>query len=345
MTRRNLDTQGIGKKALTAAQTIIQDSGHLLQTIDGDTDIGIDGYIRIRKSIKFTQTIRNKKVPCEDYKDTGNLVGIQVKGVTSIPKTGSNSYYINLKDPNYFGVNFGSVDNLNSKREVWKNFIGPVILIFVDLKTKKCWWGDLNNEKSYSSNGYSVIVDKSKEFTTSSFLSIKKLGREFFIAKDLIEIDTKNSDFFELGLSNFKKSAFQVYKTLSKEDEPFYTDTKNPSLGLIKYSKSGWKHITRLNRRKMRIINSLLLLKVSKRVCETVPNFTRVKKGEIRETKRFIKKVEFLTLRANVNFNYRQNSIVQVVLRRVKTFDKVHYSKKIPDEVFFHSVYEPYRKE
>jgi hypothetical protein len=65
----------------------------------------------------------------------------------------------------------------------------------------------------------------------------------------------------------------------------------------------------------------------------------------VRESNRYIKKVEFLTLRANVEFNYRQKSIVQVVLRRVKTFDKVHPELNISDRTFFHSVYEPYRKE
>jgi len=345
MTRRNLDTQGIGKRAITIAELKILESGHLLQRIDGDTDIGIDGYIRIRKLTKFTRVEKNIRVQYQNYIDTGNLVGVQVKGVTEIPKTGSKSYYINIKDKSKFGVNFGTIEKLNSKKEVWGNFVGPVILIFVDIKNEQCWWSDLNNGDSYDSNGYSVIVDKKNLLDDLAFKQITKLGKELFVSNKLIEIDTTNHDFHLLSLTDFKKSAKELYKSLSDENDPFYTQTKNPTLGLVEYSKSGWKHITRLNRRKMRIINSILLLKVSKKICETVPYFTRVKKGLVRESNRFIKKVDFLTLRANVNFNYRQKSIVQVVLRRVKTFDKNKSELKIPDKIYFHSVYEPYRNE
>lgn len=50
-------------------------------------------------------------------------------------------------------------------------------------------------------------------------------------------------------------------------------------------------------------------------------------------SKQYIKKVDFLTLRANVHFNFRQSSIVQVVLRRVRTFDKLNGAKVIPEQV------------
>jgi hypothetical protein len=95
----------------------------------------------------------------------------------------------------------------------------------------------------------------------------------------------------------------------------------------------------------MRIINSFILLGVSKIICETVDQFSSVKKGVVRQSNQYIKKVEFLTLRANVTFNFRQSGIVQVVLRRVRSFDKLNSLRKVPDQVFFHSVYEPYRKE
>lgn len=346
MHRRNLDTQGTGKRAFTVAQTIIQDAGHLLQPIDGDLDCGIDGYIRLRKKIKPYKIINKRKVPCEDYVDTGNLVGIQVKGVSAIPAKGSNSYYVNFADDTEsFGVNFNSVEKLRNLREVWKNFIGPVILIFVDLETKDCWWADLNDDNSYGENGYIVKVNKNKKLSNASFGEIKKLGRELFVGQDLINIHAKNYTFLTLGITNFKESAKEKYRTLGDDDSLFYSPTINPVLGQIHYTRSGWLHITRLNRRKMRIINSFLLLGVSKAICEKVTRFTRVKKGIVRESERFIKKVDFLTLRAKVNFNYRQSAIVQVVLRRVKTFDKIHSTIIIPDRVFFHSVYEPYRKE
>ena len=94
----------------------------------------------------------------------------------------------------------------------------------------------------------------------------------------------------------------------------------------------------------MRIFNSLLLLYVSKLICEQVQNYSKVKKGEVRKSKQFIKKVEYLTLRAKVNFNYRENAIVQVVVRRVKIFDFIN-AITLPDLHYFHSVYEPFRKE
>lgn len=345
MGRRNLDTQGTGKKAFTAVQTIIQDAGHFIQAIDGDTDNSIDGYIRLRKKVKFKKNIRNKRVPVEDYADTGDLIGIQVKGVSSIPKTGSNSYYINLADKAKFGINFSKKSALDKHRAVWKNFIGPVIIVLVDLETGGAWWADVNDEKSYNDTGYIVVVEKSNVFNFAAFSRIKKLGKELFAERALPEVSIKNQSGFLISLTDFKQSAKEAYKALAGEGLWGQPPTINPQLGEIKYSRSGWKHITRLNRRKMRIFNSIMLLNVAKEICETVENFTRVKKGEVRESQRFIKKVEFLTLRAKVNFNYRQSAIVQVVLRRIKTFDKVHVGVQVPEQVYFHSVYEPYRKE
>jgi hypothetical protein len=344
MKRRDLDTQGIGKRALTVVQTIIEDAGHFLQSIDGGIDKGIDGYIRLRKRTKGFRVINKKKVPIEDYEETGNLIGVQVKGVSAIPKVGSRSYYISLKEKEAFAVNFGKAEALDKLKFIWSNFIGPMILIFVDLKNKKCWWVDLKDEKSFSKNGYSIIIQKRDEFTIESFRSINKLGKELFSKKKIPNLKAKNHNFHSLSLSNFKESAKDAYANLSGSGE-FFTPTQNPILGTIRYTRSGWKHITRLNRRKMRIFNSILLLGVSKLVCENVTKFTSVKKGLIRESGRYIKRVEFITLRANVYFNFRQSSIVQVVLRRVKTFDKIHFDKKVEDQIFFHSVYEPYRKE
>lgn len=345
MSRRNLDTQGIGKRAFTQAQTVIQDSGHLIQAIDGDIDIGIDAYIRIRKRTKFKKIENHKVKFYEDWVDTGNLVGIQVKGVSAIPKKGSNSYYITRKDKTTFGVNFNSKENLDSKRKTWQNFVGPVILVFVDLETKDSWWTDLLDENSYDDNSYSVIIKKNQVFNQSSFKSIKRLGKELFKRNELLTISTKNFPFIRLSVGGFKESARELYNNLKGEGEFPFPETINPTLGGIKFSQSGWKHITRLNRRQMRIINSLILLGVAREICEKVTKYSKVKKGMFRESERYIKKVEFLTLRANIEFNYRQESIVQVVLRRVKTFDKIHPEQVIQDQIFFHSVYEPYRKE
>jgi hypothetical protein len=345
MKRRNLDTQGIGRRALTTVQTIVENAGHFLIPIDGDIDKGIDAYIRLRKKSKGFKIINKKKVAIEDYEETGNLIGIQVKGVSEIPPTRSRSYYITLKNKSSFGVNFQTKQNLDAKKKVWGNFIGPMILVFVNLNTSECWWADLKSEKSYLENGYTVSVLKDNKFNNQSFRGICKLGRELFNARKIPTINTDNYESFGLSLTNFKSSAENAYANLSNEEAEFYRPTINPVLGQIKYTQSGWRHITRLNRRKMRIINSILFLGVSRLICENVTKFTSVKKGVIRESDRFIKKAEFLTLRANVNFNFRQSAIVQVVLRRIKTFDKIHPEKRLDDQIFFHSVYEPYRKE
>lgn len=342
--RRNLDTQGIGRKARNRAEEVILENGHLFQPIDGDIDNGIDGYIILRKRVKFKRVEKNKEKFYEDYVETGNIVGVQVKGVSEIPEKGSNSYYVSYRDKTKFGVNFFTKNSLDKAKKTWNNFVGPGILVFVDLSSKKCWWADLGESNSYLDNDYCVSIKIDSFLNKNAFKTINKLGRELFAKTEIPTIDTGNYNFFTLALTNFKNSAKETYKNLSGAGE-FYTPTNNPTLGEIKYSQSGWKHITRLNRRKMRIFNSLLLLGVSKTICENVERFSSVKKGIVRESGRYIKKVDFLTLRANVNFNFRQSSIVQVVLRRVKIFDKIHSENHIADEVFFHSVYEPYRKE
>jgi len=344
MNRRLLDTAGIGQRGVNIVEEIILSAGHLLEAGNASLDKGIDGYIRLRKRVKSKKVINNKQVSVEDQVETGNIIGIQVKTVTSIPTKKSSSYYIIQKDKTKFGVNFSTAEKLQKNRQIWNNFIGPVILLFVDLETKKVWWADLNNKDIYTENEYSITISKFDEFNNGAFRKIVKLGRETFVKKKLKTIATTNGHFFPLALTNFKKSAKEAYANLSGSGE-FFFETHNPVLGQVHYTRSGWKHITRLNRRKMRIFNSILLLGVSRSICETVDRFSSVKKGLLRESNQFIKKVDFLTLRANVDYNFRESSIVQVVLRRVKTFDKLDGTNKIPDKVFFHSVYEPYRKE
>lgn len=341
---RNLDTAGIGRKGINRTEEIVLDAGHLLQTIDGDIDEGIDGYIILRKYVKFRRINDGLMKRFEDYVETGGLIGIQVKTVSSIPKTGAASYYINISKQDYFAVNFNSKEKLDKKKEIWKRFIGPMILVFVDLETRNCWWADLKDDSVYENNDYSVLVKKTDYFSVESFIKISKLGRELFVKAHLIDINTNNGTFLPINLLNIKESAKQYYKDLNNPDELYYP-TNNPRLGEVKFTKSGWKHITRLNRRKMRIVNSLVILPVAKLICEQVNQFSTVKRGHIRSSKKYVKRVEYLTLRANVNFNFRQSSIVQVVLRRVKTFDLKNPERIIPDEIFFHSIYEPFRKE
>lgn len=342
--RRNLDTAGIGKKGVNKTEEIVLEAGHLLQTIDGDIDDGIDGYIILRKYVKYIRIKDGLIKRLEDYVETGGLIGVQVKTVSSIPRTGSSSYYINISKSDYFGVNFGSKENLEKRKKIWNNFIGPMILVFVDLESNNCWWADLKNENVYQNNDYSVLVKKTDLFNTASFKNIIKLGRELFVTKKLIDIKTNNGTFINLQLLNIQNSAKNYYKELGNPDELVYP-TINPTLGEVKFSRSGWKHITRFNRRKMRILNSLLLLPVAKLICEKVDRYTTVKRGHIRESKHYLKKVDYLTLRANVDFNFRESSIIQVVLRRVKIFDLYNPERIIPDEIYFHSIYEPYRKE
>jgi hypothetical protein len=342
MSYRNIDTQGIGERGIDEAKRTIGKLGHYFIPIDGSIDKAIDGYIRLRKKVKYKDD-KDRKVL--DFIETGNIVGVQVKTVSQIPKTGSKSYYINKANKEVFGVNFNNKNKLDKAKSIWSNFIGPVILIFVDLETEKCWWTDLNDTNSFIENDYSVTVKKENILNEKAFISIKKIGKELFVKKEIPLIKSKNYHFFNLKLTNFKESSWDVYQSLKDENHEFYSKTINPKLGLIHYSKSGWKHITRLNRRKMRIINSLLLLKISKEIIENVESFSKVKNGLVRESKKFIKKVDFLTLRANVEFNFRQDSIVQVVLRRVKIYDKLNPENKIEDKIYFHSVYEPYRKE
>ena len=132
MNRRLLDTAGIGQRGVNIVEEIILSAGHLLEAGNASLDKGIDGYIRLRKRVKSKKVINNKQVSVEDQVETGNIIGIQVKTVTSIPTKKSSSYYIIQKDKTKFGVNFSTAEKLQKNRQIWNNFIGPVILLFVD---------------------------------------------------------------------------------------------------------------------------------------------------------------------------------------------------------------------
>jgi hypothetical protein len=174
---RNLDTQSIGRIARVIFEQIVLDSGHLFQPIDGDLDNGIDGYIRLRKKQIIKKVIKHKPVKCVEFVETGNLIGVQIKGVSKIPETGSNSYYVNYANKQKFGVNFGKEESLKKSKIIWENFVGPMLLIFVDNENQICWWADLNNLDSYNDNNYCVSIPKVQIFNSRSFRQINKIGK------------------------------------------------------------------------------------------------------------------------------------------------------------------------
>jgi hypothetical protein len=295
------------------------EANHGWQTLDPRNDDGVDGIIFLRK--------RKGNVRV----DTGDIIFAQVK-------CGSPSGYYteSKKRPKHFGVNVGS-DYIASHRPKWKNLFGPVILIYVDYKTRKAWWTDLKDDKSYTDENKSIIlISKSQRFGTHSFGEFKKLKGHLHISPDITNVVVKkiDVDIFRPSVK-IKDSARSFYRSWALSQDRF-----NPELGEIIVSREGWRHTCRKGRKAERIVQSWSLLGVAKKMIQEVSKIYQLRvESSIPDSQGNYSQIDYISLRANVNFPQRHSCIVQVILKRRRKFN-VNQSV-LESKIWFYSVYEP----
>lgn len=154
----------------------------------------------------------------------------------------------------------------------------------------------------------------------------------------LSEIFVKSSDGLPVHLgarSSLKIAAWNYYKSWRSQGV-----FKHPNLGDIYVNRMGWKHITRTGRGSQRIIASWLLLPIAKHIIENVNNYKILDRIDI-EDKRDPSKIlirDYVGIRVNVNFNYRDSSVVQVILKRERLYDV--NNGLLNQNIWFYSVFE-----
>lgn len=138
---------------------------------------------------------------------------------------------------------------------------------------------------------------------------------------------------------SIKNFARKFYKNWSKSS---VIHRKNRILGEITINRVGWRHMSRKSRGYDRIYHSWLLLSAAKKIITEVDNFFEFRRAKLETSPNSNYKVfGFLALRAKVVFPNRQESVIQVVLRGYRLYNKE--TNLIEQKYWFYSVYEPRR--
>ena len=312
----NRQKEAIGIRVVQQVIRELWDCGW--QEFEARNDNAIDGFIIMRR-----RSI-----------ETGGIVFAQVK-------CGGNGYRQDQAQyPDKIGVQLGKA-YIDSHRPRWKATLGPAVIIFVDdtinSRNPPAWWADLKNEDTYSpTNAGMLLVPKSQKFGSHTKGEFHSLCGSRPIHKILPIIDIKTED---LIVPNTKDTllltARSFYKKWSTEDYPFET----PALGSVLINRVGWRHITRQNRLKERVFQSLTLLGVAKRMLQELQEFDLLGRPQIKKTgEGNMKIIDHLGLRANITFPHRHESVVQIVLKRERVVEMD--SQPILQRIWFLSVYE-----
>jgi hypothetical protein len=311
------DTRPQDATGMNEAGTIVQGKAkHGWQPFSAINDNGVDSMILFRKNSI----------------DTGEIMFAQVKC-----GTGSGYMKITKNRPSHFGVQVGE-DYLESHRPKWNKLPGSIILIYVDFHTRKAWWTDLRDDATYTSDNKNIVlVPKSQRFGKHSFGEFKYLKGRLFISKEIPEMAMTNSHFEYLKLNqSIKQSAQDHYKEWCSSPPGERT---HPELGEIIVSRTGWRHMTRSDRKQNRIANSLSLLSVAKQIILSTDKCYQIRNLDSRIVNNQLVITDYLAIKCNVKFPFREKGLIQVVLKRKRKLDSTNNT--IGTRIWFYSVYEP----
>jgi hypothetical protein len=216
-----------------------------------------------------------------------------------------------------------------------------VILVYVDTINLKqnldAWWTNLKDNSNYPlDNKQIILIPKSQRFGPHSKGDMRRLvgpATQYDTQIPDITATKKDSSFIHLN-KPLKSAARSFYQDWAKQPA---AERHNPSLGEILVTRVGWRHLTRKRRRPERIIQSLQLLGIAKRIIKEVGNvgwLGRMEECKLRNAT--IQRRELLGIRARVKFPFRHESVVQVILERKRIYGQNLVSQK----TWFYSVYE-----
>ncbi|MDP2816470.1 MAG: DUF4365 domain-containing protein [Rectinemataceae bacterium] len=229
---------------------------------------------------------------------------------------------------------------MDAHRSRWNLLQGPAIMVYVDFATKKAWWVDLKANASYcpDENKSIILIPRRQRFGMHTVGELRKM-RGFYDLDRKLDIIELNRDDLILGSFStpLKKAANEYYRLWATAK---LGETKNPSLGNIKVSRVGWRHITRRGRGLENIIQSWNLLGAARRIiCENAKPYQIRKLDVPLENGDRIILHDYVSLRSRIIFPNRQEAVVQVVIKRRQIIDQT--SGDINVDNWFYSVHEP----
>lgn len=297
------------------------------QGFDAKNDNAFDGMIIMKRGRK-------------SVKETGGIIFVQIKcGTTGGYKI------VRKKDPENIGIHVGE-EYIKSHRPRWNAVSSPSILIFVDADEYDfdkpnqyeplMYWVDLKRDDSYcEDNKQIILVPIKNKISLKSKGELHNLCSPLISGKDLKTIYFKSKEALKINLnSSLKQEALEFYDLWKKQT------CQHSKLGNIIISRKGWRHIARPNRATHRIIASWLLLPVAKQIIESVSEYQILNRSKVDVSQDVIIVEDYIGLNANVSFNYRDNSLVQVILVRKRIINKTEIAL---EKIWFYSVFEKRR--
>lgn len=303
------------------------------QEFSARNDDGIDGIVMLRKKRLDKKSTKSTDKP--------KFKSFPIRGVLFVQVKGGESYaHESQKRPDYIEIKLKE-DYITSHRPRWSALPGPAILVYVDTVHLKqnldAWWTDLNDETNYpADNKQIVLVPKSQKFGPHSKGHMRQLigaATQYDAQLPVIRATKEDSSYVHLN-QPLKASARKFYRDWSNLSA---VQRSNPALGEVLVTRVGWRHITRTRRRQERIIQSLQLLGIAKRIVKEVGNVGWLgRMEEVLLKNGTTQRRELLGLRARVAFPFRHESVIQVILER----KRVYGQNLISDRTWFYSVYE-----
>lgn len=306
-------------------------------------DDGLDGLVYLRTM----QIDSDKPTDRRSWKHlfTGGLIHVQVK---------SGASYVYACTPDAIEI---SISNLSAKKDLWMKSPLPVALIYVKEESlgktpKTAWWADLKAPGTYSSRN-TIIVSLKNRFQEGIECRrpFERLASGQHRRLGLPEIDMTIPGPLPSKLNQMSKgtkaAAIDFYRSW-KLSAPI-----NPDLGRIIVNRTGWAHMTRVDRPVPRILTSFELLPAAARIATEVTSWQVLRRGATARTYNdgFWAIYDYLGLSAMVKWPARAPSEVMVILRRQTIFSEEPASasptKKISfsdRKTWFYSVYEPGRR-
>jgi hypothetical protein len=305
-------------------------------------DDGFDGLVYL----KVMEKNLNKPIDRRFWKHrfTGGLINVQVK---------SGSSYVVSETEEFLEI---KISNLDAKKEIWSKSDIPVALIYVretpiGKSPSKAWWTDLRSNDSYTNNG-TVLIQIKNRFQPG--LECRKpLARLASRQQQLLtleEVDMTSKEkqvnvLNQLSVSP-KKAAWEFYHQWK------LTGAKNPYLGDVIINRTGWAHITRVERPISRIKASFELLPAAAQIIREVTSWRVLRRGSKERVFKDGSKAEYeyLGLSALVKWPSRAPSEVMVILRRQTIIEGDTFVESMTNKLrlksrktWFYTVYEPGR--
>lgn len=295
----SLNTQRRGQIGVNIVESIILNEWKgRWQAIDGHNDDGIDGLIFLEANGQMT----------------GQIIFAQVKCFGGVRIDGNDRFCLSIGKA-----------KLEKNLRRWRRLVGAAIIIYVDPKSRNCYWADALDPEAVK--GSQIFVSKHSAFNASARPIVARLCGNIHRDMLALQIRTEVGDFPHLrSKDHIQPAARRLYQDLRQN--PVRLGGDGP---IVRFDRHGWRHITRPARAALTRYQSLVLLGTARKMIEAHDEeMLKHHEAEARPDDHFV------AARAAVIFPFRQTGIVKIILQVIEGEAQRVYR--------FHTIYEPRRR-